>query len=168
MTGQGDERARRNRPKPSNQGSSADSRWKLELHRIHHVASIVAEEAPSPRIVVRVAGIAVVRDGLVRAGGVFVGNDVSVEQPHAHGATGADAISPAETQVRLVSGGLEPSARGHRHMTELRPAAVSDFAILDMIARTTVAIHASAEFFPPGASLHRASADLAIADFADA
>lgn len=138
------------------------------MQGVHHVASIVAEQAAPLRIVMRVTRIAVIRDGLVRAGGVFVGNDVRVEQTYAHRAAGADAISPTETQVRLVCSGLEASARGHGQMAELRAASVSDFAIFDMIAGAAIAVHASAEFLSPGASLHRSSANFALADFANA
>jgi hypothetical protein len=53
-------------------------------------------------------------------------------------------------------------------VAELSAAAVSDFAVFDMIARAAIAIDASAKFFSPGSSLHRFSADFAIANFTDA
>jgi hypothetical protein len=138
------------------------------MQGVHHMTSVMADQAAPPRIVVRVTRVAVVRDRLVSAGGVFVGNHVRVEQSHAHRAAGADAIAPAETQVGLVGSRLEAPARCYRHVPMLSTDAGSDFPIFNVIASAAVAVDASPKFLAAGSRLHRSSADFAVSNVPDA
>ena len=138
------------------------------MQRVHDVASVMPYQSPAPYIVVRVTRAAIVSDCLVSAGGVFMSNDMRVVQTHAHGAAGTDAVSPVQPQIGFVSGCLETPSGGHRHVPELNSTIASDFTILDMVARATVAVHTPAKLLVTRPGLHGPAAYFAVANVPDA
>ena len=133
------------------------------------MAPIMTEQSPTPVVVMRVAGIAVIGDGFVGATGILARDDMRVLERNGGGAPGTETITPIQPQVRFVCQPIEPATARHRHVATLHAAVRgSNFTELDVIARTTITIDATTEFVSARAGLHDLAAYFAIPDFADA
>jgi hypothetical protein len=138
------------------------------MQRVHDVTSIVAQEAAAPVVVVGVTAVAEVRDRLVGARGIFSRDHVRLVEGHGDHAAGTDSVSPVEAKVRPVRDRIEATPGRDRHMSPLNAGRHAYVTELDMIARTTIAIHSAAEFLVACASLHRAPAYFTVSNFANA
>src|SRR5688572_6539308 len=97
-------------PKASNRTSLPHARRTVEVQRIDHMAPIVAEQLPTPVVVMRVTGVAVVGDGFIRAGRIFARDDMRVLERYGGHAARTETMSPVQSQVRLVCQPIEPAA----------------------------------------------------------
>jgi hypothetical protein len=138
------------------------------VQRVHDVTAVVPEQSPPPVVVVRVAGVAEVGDRLVNACGIFPRDDVRFTERHGDHTAGAQAVTPVESQIRLVGDGVEAAACRHGDMTWLQATWDAHVTKLHVIAGSAVAVDASAEFLTTRARLHDTATHFAVSDLADA
>lgn len=138
------------------------------MQRVDDVASVVPDQPTTPFVVVGMTGVAEVCDGLVGARGIFSREHVRFAERHGNRTAGTDSIPPVEPKIRLVSDGIEATASRERDMPLFEAAWSAHVTKLDMIARTTIAIHPAAKFLAAGAGLHNATTHLTVSDFTDA
>ena len=138
------------------------------MKRVDYVNPVVTEQSTAPVVVVRMTRVAIIRDGLVRAGGIFSRDHVRSTQRHRNHAARTETITPVEPQVRLVRDGIEPAAGRDRDVSLLNARRHAYVAKLDMIPRATVAVDTPTKFLATRTSLHDATAHLTMADLANA
>lgn len=138
------------------------------MQRVYDMASVMSKEPAAPIVVVSVAGIAEVRDGFVGTCRIFTGDHVRFAERHGDHATRTEAVAPIEPQIRLMRDGIEATAGGHGDVAWLKSGGYSHITKLNVIPRTTIAVHPTTELLSPRSSLHHPPAHFTVSNLADA